>query len=1629
LDELDYGIYQSVVGCTISELQCEFTKQWGFSPNMSATNIYDQNDLKSESKTYKDVYTYEEKSTWTGDKYTYSNVIIAKPPEGYENTKIGNGRAGIKQKIHIVDNGRDNCTAALTVGVACDDAIAVVETAMSTFQSRVEANYNKTKSYIYGMINKATAGWTEDQKASAIHAIKWNYADHRLEGMCEKKYFGSERLDINTGGAEGEEPESEGTEIVVEASKEGYISESRALSEKEEWVSELTFTGKILDKEGTPIDSAFVEIRGKNASTYTKKDGSFKIVTDLGGESPYAESMDIKLQQIIIEVSNEELGKYDGEHFGIVSDGFTTLKLKVKTKGIRPQTVTLGSPPLGDWVEQSSLKIPLVLNSQGEGEMEYVPPAYLKKSDLNRRIRLEGKSSGAYGLLTRLYAAEVPIRFSYEDEDGNRGSYKMKILVCRPPIMLVHGFTGNETTLEKLAVHLRKEKYDPIIREYYRGPADESTIERQSEKLGFYIQKLRDAYKDIGILQTRVDIVAHSMGGLISRYYISNMSKYGKNVGMAIPYNVRLSREELAKGRHQKAVKLIDVRKLIMVGTPNHGASKIDERIGGLGALEADYHQLANAQLKYDSEFLKKLNAGESEGRHLDANVQYALLHGIRRRSKLYPPDLLWYPVKTYDRALAEGDGVVATSSALLNGVVAFPFPDTEGAPYGFIHSTASVLKTAFYGDACITEDDDIYKKVEELLLQDIPRLPLANSYAKIIRSDGTVSMRYFSNKSWEPVAAPLVQKLDNYWCHLKTEEGSVSLGFFLNGHHWGSLHLVENTTLYAEYASPEFVKVYLQKGRARFQSKKTDGGGFEVVLGEEGEKWYSFNPKAKVRDLNTDFLVDAGETIKVHSISGQVAVGAVSKDKKNLASKKFEEKKGVHILNNGTIKDSPLPENGWWSNIDISYLEDDSLEKKKMLLNYNAIALKPIQKLGKVEMKIKDAFLPVLGFTDLQLTAKNESGGILESAYKVRITLNNARQLPFINIGTAEGNLDESGHFKSTITVDEPDPENFNSIDEIPMEASFVVQVLHPITMDESYREELSLPIGMALLYGQTIGPDYKARQQALPPEFKPTSFQIANQTDENGNFFVLFNTTLFQKDIEKFKKLADRTQQIFSMDQFGFSLLWSEACSLPLDYMLPDSVKNQLKAGQKVLIGKNGLIDLLSVEEQEQRIKLLMTAFIEKMPLKLEKKSYVLSNLDQLVFRYGVATASYPEFGDKLTSSQIIDIPLSREAFWSKEFFNGKESPPFNLLVHVMGHFLEHAICLEDARYYDFLSQNCAGNEDSWTHQLDIQKTIFDRSEYSSFSEAGADFFAYLLFHFIKQSETDLASRSIYFCPGYWPQFDNKDRVEASNKKYPPYAVSGVQTAFLVDYYGKKGFENPEKIFADFLLTKMLYAKHSRNGAPAMTINEWLLAKQYSFETEFLLSLPPPGFLAKEYGLIHEVAPISLLPLSNYQEAAIEINGKHFADFSQVPSACINPDSEVRVLNAPFKLLIPSKEVLHLVEMTPNSQFQIGADGSLQAVQGEFHFYSPLKFETALVSFFPYSTDFCVKFEPELINIEVIEGDLRLTSLKEEEIVLAGQSTSVNKKGKIKKPKKVKDPVEIQNVEKMKIPFLELE
>lgn len=236
-------------------------------------------------------------------------------------------------------------------------------------------------------------------------------------------------------------------------------------------------------------------------------------------------------------------------------------------------------------------------------------------------------------------------------------------------VLLIHGLDEPGPIWDDAAPAIRSSGF-PVARFEY--PNDQS-IARSADLLADWMCIMRAAGVE------RLDIVAHSMGGLVARDVLSRTAYYGGDAtgGDSLPR----------------------VERLIMIGTPNHGAplaslrpaAELREQVGRwlasggqdatilLGFL-ADGDGEAGKDLAPGSPFLVDLNA-----RPLPSGVRITIVEGrvgaasrgmicaalgrpeLRRLLGEERADALesW----TADRLLDLGDGVVPSASCRLDGV------------------------------------------------------------------------------------------------------------------------------------------------------------------------------------------------------------------------------------------------------------------------------------------------------------------------------------------------------------------------------------------------------------------------------------------------------------------------------------------------------------------------------------------------------------------------------------------------------------------------------------------------------------------------------------------------------------------------------------------------------------------------------------------------------------------------------------------------------------------------------------------------------------------------------------------------------------------------------------------------
>jgi pimeloyl-ACP methyl ester carboxylesterase len=205
-------------------------------------------------------------------------------------------------------------------------------------------------------------------------------------------------------------------------------------------------------------------------------------------------------------------------------------------------------------------------------------------------------------------AAEISQSFGLFLFEADQGSLNGSAL-DRKSVVLVHGLDHPGKVWQNLAPELAKENYNVFFMEY---PNDQPVV--KSSQLFF--EELQEL-KEFGI--DSISIVAHSMGGLVSREMLTSPKlEYHKSVNDGL---------------------LPKVAKLIMVGTPNHGSQMARFRLFGemrdhlarlskgntswLGAI-LDGAGEAKIDLLPESSFLTELN-----GRLHPEDLEMFIIAGI----------------------------------------------------------------------------------------------------------------------------------------------------------------------------------------------------------------------------------------------------------------------------------------------------------------------------------------------------------------------------------------------------------------------------------------------------------------------------------------------------------------------------------------------------------------------------------------------------------------------------------------------------------------------------------------------------------------------------------------------------------------------------------------------------------------------------------------------------------------------------------------------------------------------------------------------------------------------------------------------------------------------------------------
>jgi pimeloyl-ACP methyl ester carboxylesterase len=232
----------------------------------------------------------------------------------------------------------------------------------------------------------------------------------------------------------------------------------------------------------------------------------------------------------------------EGNYTGVAADGISELRFIATFPEEAIDTrVYCESDELGATFEEIVAESPCVRtdNSQpGRVEIVFKPREQIKKPHT------------------------VRVHVDVEMPDGQLGTVYKEVQVVRTPVVLIHGIWSNRGSMQPLQRALiRSGQYGPgrvMIADYGYGSRSSNQDLRLSarylsEKVGWLME-----FSELERIKvSRVDIVAHSMGGLIARYYM----RYGYMD---------------AEGKRHTTGQEDAVRKLITLDTPHGGSSVAD---------------------------------------------------------------------------------------------------------------------------------------------------------------------------------------------------------------------------------------------------------------------------------------------------------------------------------------------------------------------------------------------------------------------------------------------------------------------------------------------------------------------------------------------------------------------------------------------------------------------------------------------------------------------------------------------------------------------------------------------------------------------------------------------------------------------------------------------------------------------------------------------------------------------------------------------------------------------------------------------------------------------------------------------------------------------------------------------
>jgi hypothetical protein len=652
-------------------------------------------------------------------------------------------------------------------------------------------------------------------------------------------------------------PAASGTPAVrlsIAAAAPQHLSATLPLELSTNAVSLLVITGTVFDDRGMPVADAEVSLTGGSVATRTASDGTYRISLFGTGTVLTLRRVDVTLQRATVDLSIKTTGAVP--IIGIAADGVSRLTIAVSSHGVRPDSVTVATPSIGEFERASSIASPLSLDKDGNGTLVYAPPNALPNEALTETMLIGGGAT-----LRSVPAAPVSFTVRFVDLDGVSRTSTISVRVCRPPVLLVQSYLGGTATWTQFAEYAREHRLDcQIVGEGVTWSPGNVSLADWAKDLAGRLSDARAAYEVAGIQIGAVDVVAHSLAGLVVR--------------------------SLLEGANPRK----DVQKLVLVGTPNHGVAWLDQEVGAAAARWLAAHPTAAAEVYEGSAFLRGLDPGNSA----DRKTQVVNLVGRR------PPSL---SASKQGSSTVQDDGIVSAASSHLDGVPDVRFDGVVHAPGLFPNTPA------------LTESPDVWSSIFALLTGEVPQAEPDALEIELRRGKLVSTSLDAKATPWAPVTKfsfPLGDSMT-----VRTgDKGYAAIAVVHAGVAWGFVSLDAKTEIILRASSPSLIRFEVVSGRARFRAQEgTNAGDFEVVLDAttRGGPWYTTQPDARILGVSGDFVVGREETSSVLALAGTVIV-EYSKGVGFSPARLVEGGTGIRLRAVDTVEDEKLPARGWWT-------------------------------------------------------------------------------------------------------------------------------------------------------------------------------------------------------------------------------------------------------------------------------------------------------------------------------------------------------------------------------------------------------------------------------------------------------------------------------------------------------------------------------------------------------------------------------------------------------------------------------------------------------------------------------------------------------------------------------------------